>query len=83
MEGFSLKLLHFEEDGQTAVEYLLLLLVLVSIITSLLLVIKKQYFGDPEKCLQPGARQTIACKIVGIMDPGQGGKPFQYFPFKK
>lgn len=71
------------QKGQTAVEYILLLLVMVSIISSLLVYVKNKYLGDPEKCQTPANRNTILCKINSYVKPTGGNKPFQYFPFKK
>lgn len=71
------------KKGQTAVEYVLLLLVMVSIISSLLVYVRNKYLGDPEKCIQPQNRNTILCKINSYLKPTGGNKPFQYYPFKK
>lgn len=72
-----------DKKGQTAVEYILLLLVMVSIISSLLVYVRKRYLGDPTKCNLPQNKKTILCKINSYMEPTGGNKPFQYFPFKK
>ena len=69
--------------GQTAVEYILLLVVLVSLITSILSYVKRRYLGDPAKCAQAVNRNTLLCKIESYVRPTGGSKPFQYFPFKK
>lgn len=71
------------QKGQTAVEYVLLLLVMVSIISSLLVYVRNKYLGDPEKCNLPQNSKTILCKINSYVTPTGGNKPFQYFPFKK
>ena len=71
------------KKGQTAVEYILLLLVMVSIISSLLVYVRNKYLGDPEKCNLPQNRATLLCKIDSYVRPTGGNKPFQYFPFKK
>ncbi len=71
------------KKGQTAIEYVLLLLVMVSIISSLLVYVRNKYLGDPEKCFQPQNKNTILCKINSYLKPTGGNKPFQYFPFKK
>ena len=72
-----------EEKGQTIVEYLLMLLVMVSIITSLLTYIRINYLGDPTKCDKTANKKTLLCKINGIISVGDTGKRFQYVPFKK
>ena len=72
-----------DQKGQTAVEYILLLLVMVSIITSLLMYIKNKYLGNPEQCNTPANRNTLLCKISSYVSPKDSGKPFQYYPFKK
>lgn len=72
-----------DKKGQTAVEYILLLLVMVSIISSLLVYVKRRYLGDPEKCNLPQNRKTLLCKINSYVKPTGGNKAFQYYPFKK
>ena len=71
------------EKGQSAVEYILLLMVMVTLITSLLSYVKTKYLGDPEKCNIPANSKTLFCKIQSYVRPTGGNKPFQYFPFKK
>ena len=72
-----------DEKGQTAIEYILLLLVMTSIITSLAVVMRNKYLGDPEKCASAAQRQLLLCKIDSFINPTGGSKRFQYFPFKK
>ena len=72
------------QKGQTIVEYILLLLVMVSIITSILGVIRTRYLGDATKCDKPAFSKTLLCKINGIIQPNGGEKKFQFYPgFKK
>lgn len=86
MERFSLKTDFLQtprnERGQTVVEYLLMLMVMVTIITSLLSYIKNKYLGDPQKCDQAANKATLVCKINALLTPGEGGKRFQYYRFK-
>jgi len=72
------------QKGQTATEYLLLLLVMVSVITSLLSYIKGKYIGDITRCSQSPNSETMLCKINNLMEPGGGGagKKFQFYHFK-
>lgn len=72
-----------DQKGQTAVEYLLLLLVMVSVITSLLGYIKIKYLGDAAKCDLAANRGKFLCKIDSFIHPTGGSKRFQYYPFKK
>lgn len=71
------------QKGQTVVEYLLLLLVMTALITSLLGYIKTKYLGDITKCDKPALANTLLCKINSIIKPVGSGKKFRYFPFKK
>ncbi len=72
-----------DQKGQTAVEYILLLLVMTSIITSIMMFIRTRYLGDPEQCASPAQQKLILCKINNILNPKGEGKRFQYYPFKK
>ena len=72
-----------DQKGQTAVEYILLLAVMASIITSLMVFIKNKYLGNAEECNRPANRGKILCKIDSYIRPTGGNKRFQYFPFKK
>lgn len=69
--------------GQGAVEYILLVVVMVTIITSLLAKIKRSYLGDAMACTTPAQEKTILCQINSYMSPTGGTKRFQYYPFKK
>jgi len=71
------------EEGQTVVEYLLLLVVMATIISSLIVTIKNRYLGDATKCDNPAFSKTLLCKINRLMSPLPTEKRFQYFPFKK
>jgi hypothetical protein len=71
------------QKGQTVLEYLLMLLVMVSIITSLLAYVKTKYLGDATKCDKPAFSKTLLCKINSLIEPQGGGKKFQFYPFKK
>jgi hypothetical protein len=79
MAGISLK----DQKGQSVVEYLLMLLVMVSLITSLLTYIKSKYLGDIAKCDKGANKKTLLCKVNGILTPNGADKKFQYYPFKK
>lgn len=83
MERVALKSTLSSNKGQTAVEYLLMLSVMATIITSILGIIKNNYLGDPTKCDKPANSKTLLCKINGILEPSGTGKKFQYYPFKK
>jgi hypothetical protein len=72
------------EKGQTIVEYILMLLVMTTLVSSILIYVKRRYLGDPERCQTPANRNLFLCKINLLVSPaGGGGKSFQYFPFKK
>ncbi len=73
-----------DAKGQTAVEYILMLLVMASVISSLLIYIKKNYLGDLSKCTQAANNKTLLCKIKNLIDPPiTQNKRLQYYPFKK
>jgi Flp pilus assembly pilin Flp len=75
--------LKHDSKGQTAIEYILLLLVMVSIITSLLMMVKNRYLGNIEECEKAANKGTILCKISSYVSDSGGNKRFQYYPFKK
>ena len=83
MERVALNDLNKCQKGQTVIEYLLMLLVMVSIITSIFGYIKTKYLGDATKCDKPQNAKTLLCKINSIVAPQGSGKKFQYYPFKK
>lgn len=72
-----------DQKGQTVVEYLLMLVVMASIVSSLLVFIKNKYLGDATRCDQAENKKTLLCKINQLIKPTGGNKPFQYYPFKK
>lgn len=72
-----------DDKGQTVVEYLLLLVVMATLISSLLGTIKTRYLGDATKCDNPAFSKTLLCKINNILTPKGDTKKFQFFPFKK
>lgn len=72
-----------DNKGQTVVEYLLMLVVMATIITSILATIKNKYLGDPTKCDKPANAKTLLCKVNNLIKPTGEDKKFQYWPFKK
>lgn len=77
--GDSLK----NEKGQSAVEYLLLLVVMATVITSLLANMKNKYLGDATKCDNSANSRKLLCIINRYISPSDSEKKFQRFPFKK
>jgi hypothetical protein len=72
------------QSGQTIVEYIFMLSVMITLITSTLSWIKTRYLGDMTKCESAANKRTLLCKIsTFVSDPGNGNKKFQYYPFKK
>lgn len=70
-----------KQAGQTAVEYIFLLAVVASVVTSIMGLIRTRYLGDISKCT-PTSKQLL-CKINTLIMPMGGGKYFQYYPFHK
>lgn len=58
------------QKGQTAIEYVLLLMVVVVMIISVMGIVRERFLGDPENCDGAG-RQSIACIISGKFKPDQ------------
>nr|BDT28483.1 Flp family type IVb pilin [Bacteriovorax sp. HI3] len=71
------------QKGQTAVEYILLLVVVTAIVTSLFGYIKTRYLGNIDQCSNPSNKGKLLCKINSYVQPTGGKKRYQYFPFKK
>ena len=86
MEGGALikaKSLIRNQSGQTAVEYILMIAVMATLIVSLLGYIKNKYLGNALKCNSSNSSGML-CKISSILMPdSSGGRRFRYFPFKK
>ena len=72
-----------DQNGQTVVEYLLLLVVMASIITANLMYIKNRYLGDLNKCSNSAYSRTLLCRINSLIVPNGTDKRFQYYPMKK
>ena len=68
------------EDGQTVVEYILMISVMMTIIVSSLSLVKNR-MGDITKCDRPPNDKTLLCKINKVFT-GEGNKKFQYYRFK-
>ncbi|GAB4022797.1 MAG: hypothetical protein Fur0010_26000 [Bdellovibrio sp.] len=64
------------QEGQTAVEYVLLLMVVVIIIFNVLGIVRERFLGDPENCDTAG-RKSIACIIAGKFNP----ESWKYYTF--
>jgi Flp pilus assembly pilin Flp len=72
------------DKGQTAVEYILLLVVVASVITSLAAYMKNRFLGDSLQCDKPQNKAKLLCKINSFYEPRNGQeKRFKYYPFKK
>lgn len=78
------KLCKIGHKGQTVIEYIFMLAIMISIIGSLLTLLKTYYLGDMKKCVPGASTKLILCKIQGyISGEGTGAKKFQYYYFKK
>ena len=68
-----------DNKGQVAVEYILMVAVVVAMVTSIMAIIRKKYLIDINKCSQPGSEKAITCKLNTILeaDYGGGDKKFQ------
>lgn len=83
MERNPLKFYRMSEAGQTVIEYILMLLVMVTIITSLFATVKRNFLGDATQCAKPANSKKLLCKTSGFLEPLGEGKKFQYYPYKK
>lgn len=71
------------QAGQTAVEYIFMIAVVVTIITSLLSVIKNKYLGDLSNC-QGANAQKFLCKINSLVAADESQpRRFMYYRFRK
>lgn len=71
------------QKGQSAVEYVLLMLMVTSIMISLFSYLKRNYLVDLQTC-QNINRQNLVCSIYNyVQGTGPGEKRFQYFNFKR
>lgn len=72
-----------DQRGQAAVEYILMLCVMVSIIVSILGMVKTRFLGNPEACESAANKTKLLCKISSYLNDSGGSKHFQYYPFRK
>lgn len=81
-----MKKVKLDYSGQTSVEYILLIVVVVSLITSLMSMARERYFGDPTKCATT-ARNTLFCKVFRAVNPagfeGEGREQFRYYQLRR
>lgn len=66
----------FGQSGQTAVEYILLLAVVASMMVSMLKQVKTYFMG--ENCTGPRAMVSPLCQVQALWS-GQGSSGFRYF----
>ena len=68
--------------GQTAVEYIFLLAVIVTVITSIFTIMKNKYLGDISKCQYGQSQQLLLCRLNTIVSFNpNAAKKFQYYHF--
>lgn len=67
------------ERGQVAVEYLLLLVVIITIFVTLSAKVKAYLLGG-EACSNND--KSIRCRLMGLIEQGQNDQ-FRYFPLMK
>lgn len=83
-----MKLIHLKlgQKGQTAVEYILLLVVVVAIVTSFLSYMKTRYLGDVSKCAT-SSKGTLLCQVFRAVSPGEAGgegrDQFRYYRVRR
>ncbi len=73
------------ENGQTAVEYILMLVVAAALTTSFLNYIKTRYLGDGTKCNGVN-KNTLFCQIFRGINPNageEGRNQFRYYRLKR
>ncbi len=72
--------------GQTSVEYILLIMVVVTLITSLMGMVKARYLGDTTKCATT-SKNTLFCKILTVVNPagfeGEGREQFRIYRLRR
>lgn len=70
--------------GQTSIEYIMMIAVVATVITSLAGYIKNRFLGDALQCEKPQNSSKLLCKINALYsyNPNQV-KRFKYYPFKK
>ena len=76
----------FSQLGQTSVEYILLIMVVVTLITSLMGMVRTRYLGDTTKCATT-SRNTLFCKVLRAVNPagfeGEGREQFRIYRLRR
>ena len=79
------KFLKHNESGQTSVEYILMLAVMVTLITSLMGIAKDRILGNVENC--GAGTASLACSLQRIVNfgsnPGDTENNFRYFTLRR
>lgn len=76
----------FGQLGQSSVEYILLILVVVTLITSLMGMVRTRYLGDTTKCTTT-SRNTLFCQVLRVVNPagfdGEGREQFRIYRLRR
>lgn len=76
----------FSQLGQTSVEYILLIMVVVTLITSLMGMVRTRYLGDTTKCTTT-SKNTLFCQVLRAVNPsgfeGEGREQFRIYRLRR
>ena len=79
-------LLKNRQAGQSTVEYILMIMVVVTLITSLLGMVRTRYLGDTSKCAST-SKNTLFCQVLRAVNPsgfeGEGREQFRIYRLRR
>lgn len=67
------------KKGQASVEYILMLVVIIAVISSVFAIVKKNLIGDGKGCSGPTNSKAFYCKFKDIYEI----KDFKYFTVRR
>lgn len=74
------------QHGQSTVEYILMIMVVVTLITSLLGMVRTRYLGDTSKCAST-SKNTLFCQVLRAVNPsgfeGEGREQFRIYRLRR
>lgn len=68
-----------KQKGQASVEYILMLVVIIAVISSVFAIVKRNLIGDGKGCTTPANSKAFYCRFKDIYEI----KDFKYFTVRR